>query len=155
MVRKPKVPSSRRTRSGLLRYKTKEPSSEKRKDLHPINNFSKHDEWTDLYQKLLNSGWWWSSGTSKLANYTYFNPGIKAIKDGKHGTDYFFSKEELKFYITNNYGWIGPPEDNSNIKSKHQKKNQSATSNSVLVKKELITKNEKKEKKPKNHTIHL
>ena len=78
----------------------------------------------------------------------YFNPGIKAIKDGKHGKDYFFSEEELKLNITNNYGWIGPPEDNPNIKSKHQKKNQSATSNSVLVKKELITKNEKKEKKP-------
>ena len=149
VVRKPKVPSSRKTRSGLLRYKTKEPSSEKRKDLHPINSFSKHDEWTDLYKKLLNSGWRWSSGASKLANYTYFNPGIKAIKDGKHGKDYFFSEEELKLYITNNYGWIGPQEDSPSKTSKRRKKLQSATSNTVLAKKELITKNEKKkEKKP-------
>ena len=146
VVRKPKVPSSRKTRSGLLRYKTKEPSSEKRKDLHPINSFSKHDEWTDLYKKLLNSGWRWSSGASKLANYTYFNPGIKAIKDGKHGKDYFFSEEELKLYITNNYGWIGPQEDSPSKTSKRRKKLQSATSNTVLAKKELITKNEKKRK---------
>ena len=69
------------------------------------------------------------------------------IKDGEHGKDYFFSEEELKFYITNNYGWIGPQEDNPNKTSKHQKNLQSATLNTVLVKKELITKNEKKKKR--------
>ena len=74
-----------------------------------------------MYQKLSKSGWRWSSGASKLANYTYFNPGIKTIKDGKHGRDYFFSEEELKLYITNNYGWIGP-ENNTKKKPKHQKK---------------------------------
>ena len=149
VVRKPKVPSSRRTRSGLPRNKRKERSSEKRKDLHPINSFSKHDEWTDLYKKLLNSGWRWSSGASKLANYTYFNPGIKTIKDGEHGKDFFFSEEELKLYITNNYGWIGPQEDSPNEISKYRKNLQSATSNTVLVKKQLITKNEKKRKETK------
>ena len=47
-----KVHSSRKTRSELVRNKTKEPSSEKRdnNDLHPIDSFSKHDKWTDLYQ---------------------------------------------------------------------------------------------------------
>ena len=58
--------------------------------MHPIDSFSKHDEWTDLYKKLLKSGWQWSSGASKLANYTYFNLGIEMIKHGKHGRDYFF-----------------------------------------------------------------
>ena len=87
VVSKTKVRSSRKTRSELVRNKTKEPSSEKRdnNDLHPIDSFSKHDKWTDLYKNLLKSGWRWSSGASKLANYTYFNPGIRTIKDGKHG----------------------------------------------------------------------
>ena len=44
-------------------------------------------------KKLLKSGWQWSSGTSKLANYTYFNPEIRKIKDGKHGRDYLFAEE--------------------------------------------------------------
>ena len=82
-----------------------------------------------MYQKLLNSGWRWSTSGSKLANYTYFNPGIKNIKDGEHGKDYFFSEEELKFYIMNNYGWVGP-KDVSKEKTRYQKRSHSTVNES-------------------------
>jgi len=49
----------RKTRSVLECNQPKKTFSQGKEtiDLPPIAHFSKYDEWTDLYEKLLNSGW--------------------------------------------------------------------------------------------------
>ena len=95
-IDKAKARCLRKNRSEIERNKGKDDVSSEpttKTNLPQISYYSENDEWTDLYQKLLNSCWRWSTSGSKLANYTYFNPGIKNIKDGEHGKDYFFLKK--------------------------------------------------------------
>jgi len=65
----------------------------------------------------------WSIKTRKLYIFQFWNQNNQRWRTW---TRLFFSEEELKFYIKNNYGWIGP-KDISDRKIGPQKKNESKT----------------------------
>ena len=58
------------------------------KQLAPIKDFDKHDDWVELYRKMRESGWTWKRGRG-VVDYIYFNPGV-ITTDDKQIDEYFF-----------------------------------------------------------------
>jgi len=65
----------------------------------------------------------WSIKTRKLYIFQSWNQNNQRWRTWKR---LFFPEEELKFYITNNYGWIGT-EDISDKETGRRKKNEYKT----------------------------
>ena len=68
------------------------------KQLAPIKDFDKHDDWVELYRKMRESGWTWKRGRG-VVDYVYFNPGVNTTDDKQIDEDYFYSEDNHKFTL--------------------------------------------------------
>ena len=70
----------------------------------------KDEAWSDVWKKMLRSGWNWRAGSGLMMGYYYIKPGCK-IKGGEVGRDYFIELEDVQKFARRNYGWIGGKEE--------------------------------------------
>lgn len=74
-------------------------------------NIDPHVEWRKVFGLLTSNGWKWFNG-GVLYDKVLIKPGHK-FKGGKVGIDFFPTDiwghgDEIKEYIHQNYGWVGP-----------------------------------------------
>jgi len=118
------------------------------KQLAPIKDYDKHDDWVELYSKMRASGWTWKTGKG-VVNYVYFNPGVNTTDDKQIDEDYFYSEDNLQIYIRDHYGWTGPKEPVVKEMLTHKVKEDEDSSKKSLVKDTVTTKKKRGIDSPK------
>ena len=103
------------------------------KQLAPIKDFDKHDDWVELYSKMRASGLTQKAGKG-VVDYVYSNPGVIITDDKQIGENYFYSEDNLQIYIGDHYGWTGPKEPVVKEMSTHKVKEEEDSPKIAVVK---------------------
>lgn len=101
----------------LFPEKSNKQSGDSKEFIPPITGekIKPDDDWHSVWEKMLNSGWYWKYGSGLMLDYYYIKPG-KNIKNGTEGEDYFTQVQDVQLFAKKYYGWKGKTK-NSQSKS--------------------------------------